>query len=109
MVDPVVAADGTTFERAAIEGEGCDAPAAGLTDADLPFAINSQGVTPCPIPVPALDCPPACLCTWIEHQQRASQAPVSPLTNLPLSSLELRPNLLVRSLVDSFKAAGLLE
>ena len=32
MVDPVVAADGTTFERAAIEG-GCDAPATGLMHA----------------------------------------------------------------------------
>lgn len=66
MQDPVLAADGHTYERAAIEA-------------------------------------------WISRQQGEGQAPCSPLTNLPLPSTELRPNLAARHLVVSLSTAGLLR
>ena len=45
---------------------------------------------------------------WIKRCQGAGQGPVSPLTNLPLEDLALRPNLLARSLIDSLRVAGRL-
>jgi hypothetical protein len=66
MQDPVVAADGMTYERAAIEG-------------------------------------------WIARQRAAGQAPSSPLTGAPLASAVLHPSHLVRSMVASLQAAGLLR
>ena len=56
---------------------------------------------PCPSPL-------SVCAAWIERCQAAGQAPVSPLTNLPLEDLALRPNLLARSLIDSLRVAGRL-
>lgn len=58
MRDPVLVADGRTYERAAIEA-------------------------------------------WIVRQQAEGQAPTSPMTNQPLVHLQLAPNHIVRSMVES--------
>ena len=49
-----------------------------------------------------------CFAAWIKRCHDGGQAPVSPLTNLPLEDLALRPNLLARSLIDSLRVAGRL-
>ena len=46
---------------------------------------------------------------WIAQQRAAGQAPISPLTGTALQDLSLRPNLIVRGLGASLRAAGLLQ
>ena len=46
---------------------------------------------------------------WIARQRAAEEAPTSPLTGAPLPHLLLTPSHLVRSLVASLQAAGLLQ
>ena len=46
---------------------------------------------------------------WIKRQRDAGQAPCSPLTNLPLPHLALLPNNLVRNMIASMRADGLLS
>ena len=63
-------------------------------------------------PLPALPPAPCALplnAAWIKRQQVAGQAPCSPLTNLPLPHLALVPSNLVRSMIASMRAGGLLR
>ena len=46
---------------------------------------------------------------WIARQRVAGQVPTSPLTGATLQDLSLRPNLIVRGLGASLRAAGLLQ
>jgi hypothetical protein len=48
------------------------------------------------------------LAGWFAHQAAAGQAPCSPLTNLPLEDLSLRPNATVSGMVQAWQAAGVL-
>ena len=45
---------------------------------------------------------------WVKRCRADRQVPVSPLTNLPLRDLELRPVRALRSHIASLRAAGLL-
>jgi hypothetical protein len=107
MRDPVVAADGRTYERTAIEGEwmhGCRCLECNAADAaDILLRGWMHQCTS------QTDCPRCCLAGWFARQAAAGQAPCSPLTNLPLEDVSLRPNMTVSSLVRAWQAAGLLE
>lgn len=89
-------------------------PGAQLAAGHCRFTLQPEEQVPQPALAHALPRPPPCLvgfllAAWISRQQGEGQAPCSPLTNLPLPSTELRPNLAARHLVVSLSTAGLLR
>ena len=114
MADPVVAADGNTYERAALEGEqawgpGTERiPVAGCTVQSLQPESN-QSVQACPARLPWYLPPCPAAAAWIARQQAEGRAPCSPLTGLPLAHLFLAPNRALRTLSAGLQAAGLLQ
>ena len=118
MRDPVLCADGETFERAAIEGEArsapqhSGAPAAGRPREQALGWAQHSGRRALRRPLASyrhcaarLSPPPA---AWIARQVAAGQQPCSPLTNLPLAHTELAPNRALRRLIGGLAEAGLL-
>ena len=107
MTDPVVAADGNTFTggmRSRVGGRS----AAGCSDCPClpwPAACAACAAGAASMQSTAAYLPPACpsAAAWIERQQRAEQAPCSPLTNLPLEHLVLTTNRFMRSMIASMK------
>ena len=88
FLDPVVAADGHTYERAAIErwlsGRHCEQP----------FVASNCMV---PSAQPSLDCRPL-----VGTSLKGARLWLSPLTGLPLLTRELRPNYALRKAIDEF-------
>ena len=116
MTDPVTAADGHNYERAAIEG-GCSgvcrvvamhAARCCVDFCELSALAQNSSLLCLHMPLLCLTCPPTCTAAWIKRQTDAKQAPCSPLTNLPLEHLRLCPSPLVGGMIASMRAAGLL-
>ena len=97
MERPVVAAEGSTYERSAIESERCSAASAACMRPRV-AALLAHAV-PCLPPVPA---------AWIARQQAEGAVPSSPATNLPLEHLNLAENRALKAVIASLQAAGLL-
>lgn len=124
MQNLVSAADGGTYERAAIEGKllrwcpSCMkqlARRAGrpvdmydaapfVSHLALHFGMRRIAWHSQPLPSAA----PA-HAAWFARQAAAGQVPTSPLTGLPLANRVLQPNRVVLALTDALTAAGLLE
>ena len=120
LADPVLAADGQTYERAAMEG-GWNGMVGWWLMRQLSMPLGRPSTAPatptslrmaahhwCSVPLHLTSSPTSHHTDWIARELAAGRPPCSPLTGAPLAELSLRPNLLARGMVEAFAAAGLL-